>query len=540
MLKRVMMPKRAVMLKRVALLLVACLLAGAALAEQEILNPTDITDPAAEIAAPATEVADPDPAAEIAAPATELAEEIAAPAVEAAVEELPEQSLGVALEGAGEVSAPETEVLIAAPEWNEAPAEEILAPKKAEFVITDDDEPELAGYNGKGGDVEIPEGVAQIYDSGVFENNLTSVTFPTTMKHIMDEVFQGQSKLVKVVFQSNVATGDYVFARCPKLKTVVLPEGFEVIGYGCFEDCESLKTLALPGSLKRISTAAFQGSGIESLALPEGLERIGEGAFAGCAGLTEMVIPASVTNVFTGAFENCGNLARVTFLNPETLLSESLFEEYDYEAGEFVPSCDEDLVIRGWEGSTAEDYADAWGYEFEPLSAVAKISLNKSGTQTLKLGKTLKLKAAVQPAAAAQDFPVTWTSSDEDVATVSAAGVVTPVAKGEVKITATAGEKHRTLKVKVVAPRPSAVALSKAGKKLANNKTISLKKGRSVTLKPVLTPAFAETTFTWKTSKKSVATVSRKGKIKAVGKGTATITLRTANGLKVRVKVKVK
>ena len=126
------------------------------------------------------------------------------------------------------------------------------------------------------------------------------------------------------------------------------------------------------------------------------------------------------------------------------------------------------------------------------------------------------------------------------VATVSRDGVVTPVAKGEVKITATAGDKHKTLKVTVVAPRPSKVQLVKGGKKLVNNKTYTLKKGRSVTMKVALTPAFAETSFIWKSDNKTVATVSQKGKVKGVRKGIATITLTTGNGLRARVKVRVK
>ncbi len=465
----------------------------------------------------------------LALPVALAEEEVVSAAVDTAVE-----AVEIELGGAAEAG----EVLVAAPEWNEAEQPADMPKAITEFVVSEDGGAELIRYNGDGGDVAIPEGVATVYDSDIFANNLTGLSFPTTMTAIGDEVFQGQTHLKQVTFNSAVTTGEYAFARCTALESVVLPEGFETIGYCCFEDCGSLRWLKLPGTLKRISTGAFGGSGIAAIALPEGLEVIGEAAFAACP-MGDIVIPASVKKVYGGAFESCRNLAEVTFMNPDTELGEGLFEVYDYEQGGFVPSCAGDLVIRGWPGSTAEAYADEWGYEFEPLATVAKVTLNKSGTQTLKLGRTLRLKATVKPAAAAADYPVTWSSSDTGVATVSRTGLVTPVAKGSVKITAAAGGKRRTIRINVVAPKPTAVALVKGGKKLARNQTFTLKKGRSVTLKTVLTPSYAETDFTWSSNRTRVATVSGTGKVRAVGKGTATITLATANGLKVRVKVKV-
>lgn len=67
---------------------------------------------------------------------------------------------------------------------------------------------------------------------------------------------------------------------------------------------------------------------------------------------------------------------------------------------------------------------------------------NADGTAaatTVTMGKTLPLKAVVTASASASQShqEVEWTSSNEAVATVSAAGVVTPVKPGEVKITAT-------------------------------------------------------------------------------------------------------
>ena len=483
------------MLKRIALLLIVCLLAGMA-----------------------------------------LAEEVVSPEAEAPVAD-------VEFELAGAAEAGET--LVAAEEWNEAEQEEIV-PKAAaeEFEIIGDEEPELIGYNGNGGDVVFPEGLVMIYATGLFEKNLTSVTFPTTMRTIMDEVFVGQNRLTKVVFQSDVFLGEYAFSDCKKLKTVVLPEGFSKIGYCNFRHCTSLKTLKLPSTLKRIDYAAFSDSGLTDITLNEGLEFINEGAFSNCTGLKEITLPASLENVLSGAFENCANLKTVTVLNPKTDLGNSAFEAWNDDTEEMVPSCAEGFTLRGWPGSTAQAYAKEWGYNFEPLVKVSKVTLNKSGTQSLKLGKTLSLKAAFQPGNANYGIGATaWTSSNEKVATVSDKGVVTPVGKGRAKITATIGGKSKAVTVKVTAPAPTKLELFKKSvkekNKLAKSQVITLRKGRTLTLATRLTPAYAETSFTWTSSDKKVATVS-KGKIKAIAPGTAAITCKTRNGLKFKVKVKVR
>lgn len=78
--------------------------------------------------------------------------------------------------------------------------------------------------------------------------------------------------------------------------------------------------------------------------------------------------------------------------------------------------------------------------------AVESVTLDKTSA-TLGVGETLTLTATVAPANAT-DKTVAWTTSDEDVATVSD-GTVTAVAEGEATITATAGGKSATCTVTV-------------------------------------------------------------------------------------------
>ncbi len=77
-----------------------------------------------------------------------------------------------------------------------------------------------------------------------------------------------------------------------------------------------------------------------------------------------------------------------------------------------------------------------YGYPAAPVAATA-VKLDKE-TAEVELYKSLQLTATLEPAEATNE--ITWKSSDDKIATVDARGLVTPVAVGEVTITATAAE----------------------------------------------------------------------------------------------------
>ncbi len=83
---------------------------------------------------------------------------------------------------------------------------------------------------------------------------------------------------------------------------------------------------------------------------------------------------------------------------------------------------------------------------------VESITLDKA-EGILTVGNTVTLNAAVLPEEVADETTVTWTSSDEKVATVDENGKVTAIAAGEATITANAGEKSATYKLTVQAKK---------------------------------------------------------------------------------------
>ena len=131
------------------------------------------------------------------------------------------------------------------------------------------------------------------------------------------------------------------------------------------------------------------------------------------------------------------------------------------------------------------------------------------------------MTAAVEPDNATNKN-LSWSSSDPTVATV-ADGVVTPVKAGVATITVTTedGEHSATCKVTVIQPA-TGITLDK--------QKVVLVGAATEQLKAAVVPAEANQTIVWKSSNESVATVDQTGKVAAVSKGAATITVSTEDG----------
>lgn len=144
--------------------------------------------------------------------------------------------------------------------------------------------------------------------------------------------------------------------------------------------------------------------------------------------------------------------------------------------------------------------------------AVTSVELNKTNLR-INAGDSETLVATVKPDNAT-DKTVTWTSSDEAVATVDETGKVTAVKEGAATITAKAGEKAAECKVTVYVAVTS-VELNKT--------TLSLNEGDTETLTATVKPDNAtDKTVTWSSSDEKIATV-KDGKVTAVKIGEATI-----------------
>lgn len=148
---------------------------------------------------------------------------------------------------------------------------------------------------------------------------------------------------------------------------------------------------------------------------------------------------------------------------------------------------------------------------------------------TVQKGKKFTLKPVVSPITSLQK--VIYSSSNKKVATVTSKGVITAKKAGTAKITVKSGSKKYVIKITVPKTKTTKIAVAKD--------TVTLKKGKTYTLKPVLTPKNSDEVITFKSSDKKIATVSSKGKVTAKKKGTAKITVKSGKK-SITVKVTVR
>jgi uncharacterized protein YjdB len=182
-------------------------------------------------------------------------------------------------------------------------------------------------------------------------------------------------------------------------------------------------------------------------------------------------------------------------------------------------------IVTGVSVGTAKITANYDGVEttidITVNKAVTNVTVNPT-TLTLDATKTsakhtATLSATVTPSDATVKS-VTWKSSNTSIATVDeSTGVVTAVAPGTAKITATSNDNQN-----ITAECTVTVKYLVSSVSIGNN--FGLKIGDEKTLSATVLPAGAKQTVTWTSSDPTVATVDQTGKITALATGKTTIT----------------
>lgn len=170
------------------------------------------------------------------------------------------------------------------------------------------------------------------------------------------------------------------------------------------------------------------------------------------------------------------------------------------------------------------------------LSASVEVTVNPVAVQSVTVtpdstsvekGKSVSLKANVQPSNATNKA-VTWSSKNEDKATVDQSGNVTGVEVGTatIEIVSQDGSKKATATVEVTAPvvAVTGVEIDPNSTTVEANKTVQL----TANVEPV---GATNKTVTWESKNTEFATVdSETGVVTGVAAGTATIEVTTQDG----------
>lgn len=160
----------------------------------------------------------------------------------------------------------------------------------------------------------------------------------------------------------------------------------------------------------------------------------------------------------------------------------------------------------------------------ETVPVITGVTLDQS-TLEVKMGTTGTVKATVTGEGDGYDTGVTWSSSDEKIATVKD-GVITPVAVGEATITVTTAGKDKEGNVKTATCKVIVKVAGDLSLKLNADKAEVLV-GETYTIVPTVENYIKDKTVKYTVDKADIATVDDKGVVTGKAKGTAVVTVTT-------------
>ena len=359
--------------------------------------------------------------------------------------------------------------------------------------------------------VNIPDTVKSI-DKSVFSGcaSLTEVHLPSTIKEMPVSAFYNCKKLTAINFPSTLTTiGNSAFSGCESLPEAILPSGVEKIETNAFKNCKAMKKAVVPDTVSSIGSSAFYGcEALADITLGSKLKKIESQTFYGCTALPSIMIPYNVTTIGDSAFVNCTKLTQITVPRNTTSIASNAF------------SYPKKMTMYGPSDCYAKTYASGKGIKYVTQDIHAtSVSLDIT-EKTAERYDDFQLTATIAPL----NFTdaVVWTSSNEEVATVSDTGYVEICGVGTAVITVTAGNVKAACKITV----PQLIDWIEF-----DEDEIELKAGQTYQLKPYISPSDATNKkLKYTSSDTKVAEVSASGLVTAKSEGEAKIRAAATDG----------
>lgn len=243
----------------------------------------------------------------------------------------------------------------------------VLAGRESWDSVGDSSDLELTG------DYTIKEGTTIIADEAFdFLSDLTSITFPSTLKVIGEGAFYGCDSLTEVTVPVGVThIYEIAFTSCDALSKIILPSTLQHIGYTAFE-----KTLYINGLVDGITTIGYDGEYViiaenatADANVREGTILIAEQAFEPCgSNLKSVSLPEGLLYIGAEAFLNNYSLKTVSVPKSVTSIGDYAFgfsKQYDYVKEEYVYEKVYGFVLNVYTGSVAEAYAKKFGIQYK-------------------------------------------------------------------------------------------------------------------------------------------------------------------------------
>lgn len=155
--------------------------------------------------------------------------------------------------------------------------------------------------------------------------------------------------------------------------------------------------------------------------------------------------------------------------------------------------------------------------------------------ETILIGEQVQLTAQIQPSNTT-DQNIRWLSSDESIASISSAGLLTGKAVGDVTISAIQKDVQADVPIRILP-----IAVEEIVVEMPPDFEGTLKTGESLQLSAAVYPENATyPEITWSSGQPEIAEVDSSGLVTAVSKGRADILAQTADGAETTVSLEIK
>ena len=339
------------------------------------------------------------------------------------------------------------------------------------------------------------------------------------------------------------AIGRYAFEENPNIKKVSMPNSVKIIDRGAFWYCGNLESVTMPTGLKEIGRCAFYETNLKSVVLPTGLKYISNEAFKFCYNLKTVTLPNTVESLGDACFGSCTSMQSISIPNSVKDMRWSTFDRCTslktVTIGSGVDIMNAYSVFGGCTSlesitvnSANKDFSSANGILYNKYkSEILLYPINKKDTAytvpssidtlyEMSANGNTYLKTVTIPSNIKDigDYAFGYIGEKYNYQKVS--GFTIKGYKGTAAERYARNNDFNFVQLQIV---PTSVALNKT--------TLTLDTGKTSNLKATVYPSnAANKKCTWSSSNTSVATVDGNGKVTAKKAGTATITVKTANG----------